>query len=71
MVDQHSVFSAVPVGQENALAASAIEEIVGVWASRTVKVCLIELVTAGRVHSMTVPSVGRRREVTVYFRPRS
>jgi hypothetical protein len=70
MVDEYSVLLAVPVGQENAIGVSEIEEVVGVWASKLVRRCLSELVATGRVNSIIVR--GRRRhETTVYFRPRS
>jgi hypothetical protein len=69
MIDRASIFSAVPVGKENAVGLAKIEESVGLWSKKKVRLNLAELVASGQVRSTIVPGA-RRHGMTIYFRPR-
>jgi hypothetical protein len=69
MVDRDCVLLAVPVGKENAVGLTRIEEALGLWSSRDVRHYLAELVASGQIQSETVRARGIQ-DVRVYYRSR-
>jgi hypothetical protein len=69
MVSQDDVLLAVPIGRENAVGVTKIEEIVGLRSFKKIRASLADLVASGQINSEVVPGA-RRHGLTIYYRRR-